>query len=33
MSNSIVEWYRPSGAIDTTTITTAILAVLFEGLT
>ncbi len=33
MSNSIVEWYRPSGAIDAAKITGAILAVLFEGLT
>jgi AcrR family transcriptional regulator len=33
MSNSIVEWYRPSGAIDAAKITDAILAVLFEGLT
>ncbi|HEY1727144.1 MAG TPA: TetR/AcrR family transcriptional regulator [Candidatus Baltobacteraceae bacterium] len=33
MSNSIVEWYRPSGAIDAAKIADAILAVLFEGLT
>lgn len=33
MSNSVVEWYRPNGAIDAATITKAILAVLFEGLT
>lgn len=32
MSNSIVEWYRPSGAIDAAKITDAILALLFEGL-
>lgn len=33
MSNSVVEWYRPQGAIDAATITNAVLAILFEGLT
>jgi len=33
MSNSIVEWYRPDGAIDAAVITDAVLAILFEGLT
>ena len=33
MSNSVVEWYRPTGAIDAAKITEAILAILFEGLT
>jgi AcrR family transcriptional regulator len=33
MSNSVVEWYRPDGAIDAPTITATILAVIFEGLT
>lgn len=32
MSNSVIEWYRPNGAIDAAKITSAILAVLFEGL-
>jgi len=32
MSNSLVEWYRPDGAIDDAAMTHAILAVIFEGL-
>jgi len=33
MSNSVVEWYRPDGASDSATITNAILAIIFQGLT
>ena len=33
MSNSVVEWYRPDGAIDAKAITGAVLAILFDGLT
>jgi AcrR family transcriptional regulator len=32
MSNSLVEWYRPDGAVDAATITDTILTLLFEGL-
>lgn len=32
MSNSLVEWYRPEGAIGAAEITRAVLAVLFEGI-
>ena len=33
MSNSLVEWYRPGGSLDATSLTNAILALVFEGLT
>lgn len=33
MSNSIVEWYRPERTADVATLTDAVLAMLFEGIT
>jgi len=30
--NSLVEWYRPSGPVDTARIADAVVAIAFEGL-